>query len=44
MSYFTIAAAVVLVLTPVTIPVAIAVAQAISDRRHVRWVARQTLS
>jgi hypothetical protein len=42
MSYLTIAAIVVLVLTPVTIPVTVAVAQTISDRRHLRWVARQT--
>jgi hypothetical protein len=41
MSYLTLAATVILVLTPVTIPVSIAVAQAISDRRHMRWVARQ---
>lgn len=41
MSYLTIAAASVLVLTPVTIPVTVTVAQAISDRRHIRWVARQ---
>lgn len=41
MSYITFAATGVLVLTPVTIPVTVAVAQAISDRRHMRWVARQ---
>ena len=41
MSLLTITATGVLLLTPVTIPVTVAAAQAISDRRHVRWVARQ---
>ena len=41
MSYLTIAAIGVLVLAPVVIPVTVTVAQAISDRRFTRWVARQ---
>ena len=44
MSYLTIAAIVLLTLTPVTIPVTVILAQAISDRRHLRWVAHQAVS
>jgi hypothetical protein len=40
-SYLTIAAVLILVLFPLVIPVTVTVAQAVSDRRYTRWVARQ---
>ena len=43
MSYITVAAAIVLVLTPVTIPATVIAAQTVSDRRHMRWVAGRQL-
>jgi ABC-type transport system involved in cytochrome bd biosynthesis fused ATPase/permease subunit len=41
MSFLTIVAALVLVLTPPMIPVTIVAVQVISDRRFARWVASQ---